>query len=75
MTNHTIELKKTMAQIENYPFQQIHLREEWDKTYREMDHPELQNSPIYHLSKAVGRITMTPHEMAKAYLTDPSLRK
>ena len=75
MTNSDEQARKTLAQIKNYPFQQIHLREEWDQTYRKMDHPDLQNSPIFHLTKAVGRITMTPHEMAKAYLTDPDLRK
>lgn len=64
-----------MDQIKNFPFQQMHLTETWDKSYREMSHPDLETSPIYHLTKAVGRLSMTPQVIAKAYLTQPDLRQ
>ena len=35
-----------------------------------MEHPELQQSPLHYISKVVGKISYTPVELAKAYMTN-----
>jgi hypothetical protein len=40
-----------------------------------MEHPELHKSPLWYLSKAVGKRNLTPPELAKAYLTNPDAYK
>jgi hypothetical protein len=70
LTYDNLEHTRLMKQLDNYPFQQIHLTEAWDQTFREMDHPLLAQSPIYHISKAVGRVSMTPPELVKTFLTN-----
>lgn len=35
-----------------------------------MDHPEIQQSPLYYIAKAIGRINYTPVELTKAYMTN-----
>lgn len=70
-----VEAEATLKQLKNFQYQMPHLTEQWDKTFREMEHPDLHSSPIYYLTSAVGRLSLTPKELAKVYLTDPSLRK
>lgn len=31
-------------------------------------------SPMHYVAKAIGKVSLTTPEMAKAWLTDPSLR-
>lgn len=42
---------------------------------REMEHPDIRKSFLWHLSKAIGKISIAPKELAKQYLTNPSLKK
>ena len=51
-----------------------HLTEKWDTSHRDQSHPDLIRSPLYLLSKAIGRVSITQPELAKAYLTDPGNR-
>jgi hypothetical protein len=50
---------------------EIHLTEDWNHTYLEQEHPEIQSSFLYHISKAIGKRSLAPPELAKQYLTSP----
>ena len=39
-----------------------------------MEHPQIASSPLYHLSKAVGKVSLTPLELTREYLTNPEAR-
>ena len=69
------EIERSMKQIQALPFQQIHLTEKWDQSFREGQHPDLVHTPLYHLSKAIGRVSLTTPELAKAYLSNPANRQ
>jgi len=55
------------------PLKEPHLKEQWDgaTTLREMEHPDIQKSFLWHLSSAIGKQTIAPAEIAKKFLTDP----
>ena len=55
------------------PFKQIHLTEGFQQSFREVEHPEIQQSVMWHLSKVVGKANLAPVEMMKSYLTDPKM--
>eukprot|EP00351_Strombidinopsis_sp_SopsisLIS2011_P005249 CAMPEP_0116872568 /NCGR_PEP_ID=MMETSP0463-20121206/3342_1 /TAXON_ID=181622 /ORGANISM="Strombidinopsis sp, Strain SopsisLIS2011" /LENGTH=168 /DNA_ID=CAMNT_0004512967 /DNA_START=55 /DNA_END=561 /DNA_ORIENTATION=- len=57
------------------PFKEIHLKENWDQSYRDMQHPMLEKSVMSHLSKVVKKNNFTPVEMTKSYLTTPNSKK
>ncbi len=48
------------------------MTEQWDGavTIREMEHPEIKNSFLWHLSSAIKKQTLAPPEIAKKFLTD-----
>lgn len=39
-----------------------------------MPHPHLERSPLHIISKAIGRVSLSPIEMTKDYLTNPNAR-
>ena len=63
-------LQKILA---NMPLKEPHMKEQWDGnvTLREMEHPDIKQSFLWHLSSAVGKQTLAPAELAKKFLTDP----
>ena len=40
-----------------------------------MEHPDIQKSFLWHLSKAIGRINITPPELVKQFLTNPDIKE
>ena len=40
-----------------------------------MSHPAIERSPIHHISKAVGRASLTPIELTREFLTNPQARE
>ena len=69
------EESKVSQQIDSLPFKQIHLNEKWDESHRDQEHPDIQKSLMWHLSKAVGKQSLAPSEMVKHYLSDPSVKQ
>jgi hypothetical protein len=40
-----------------------------------MDHPDLDRHVLFNLSKAVGRVSLSPDELVKSFLTDKDQAK
>lgn len=75
LTFQSEEFDRLLRQVQALPFKEIHLTEKWDETYLKQQHPELHRSVLYHISKAVGRKTFAPPEIAKSYLSNPELAR
>jgi len=67
---------KQVERLQNYDFKHPHCMEKWDKSWRDADvsHERIEQSPLYHLSKAIGRVSISPIELSKEYLTNPASR-
>ncbi len=65
------ETDRLFAQLSNMPQREPHLKEQWDgaASFRDMEHPDLHKSFLSYLSKAIGKSTIAPAEVVKAYLT------
>jgi hypothetical protein len=50
--------------MKNIPYKLPHLVENWDQSWREIDHPDIKKSPLYYISKAIGRVNLAPAELA-----------
>lgn len=74
LTVYQEEYERLQNQLASMPFKEIHLKENWDQSYRDMQHPLLEKSIMHHLSSVVKKQNFTPVEMTKAYLTTPNAR-
>jgi hypothetical protein len=61
------ETERLYEQLSNMPERLPHLTEQWDgaKSFLEMEHPEIAQSFLSHLSKAIGKSSLAPPELAK----------
>lgn len=66
---------RLVNQVKSLPFKEVHLTEPFDKSFRDMEHPDLKSSPLWHLSKAIGKTNITPPELAKQFFTNPEAPK
>jgi hypothetical protein len=62
-------LKRDMKRIDALPYKLPHLTEGFNKSFRDMQHPDLEHSFLHHLSAAVGKVSLTPSELAQHYFT------
>jgi hypothetical protein len=60
---------KLEKQLSNMPKRVPHLTEKWDEPWRTTQHPKLERTPMYYISKAINRHNLAPKELAAAYLT------
>jgi hypothetical protein len=51
-----------------------HFTEDHNQNWRDVDHPELHWSPLYYVAKAIGKVSLTPVELTREYLTNPKAR-
>ena len=61
----------SIKRLENYTYKLPHCSESWEQSWRDVEHPWIEKSPLYHLSKAIGRVSFSPVELTKEYLTNP----
>ena len=73
LTTVSHECDRLQKILVNMPLKEPHMKEQWDGnvTLREMEHPDIKQSFLWHLSSAVGKQTLAPVELAKKFLTDP----
>ena len=69
------KLQQDLKLINSQKFKQIHLTEKWDQSYKETQHPDIAHTPLYYLSKVIGRVDLTIPELTKSYLTNPENRR
>ena len=74
LTQGTETEDKMIERMKNYSYRLPHMSESWEQSWRDTEHPQLQKSPLYHLSKAIGRVSYSPIELTKEYLTNPDMR-
>lgn len=72
---HQAEIQKQAARINSLPFKMPHLTEGFDENWRELEHPDIQQSVMWHLSKVIGKQSLMPKNLLKTYLTDPEAAK
>ena len=75
VTQGSESVEQQIKRLENYSYKFPHLSEKWDTNWRHFSHPLIEKSPLHHLSKAIGRVSISPIELTREYLTNPSMRK
>ena len=66
--------ERMLKQVLQRPYKNLTLTEKWTESHWEHDHPDLVKSPLALITKTIGRVSLTPAELAKAYFTDPDAR-
>lgn len=67
--------EKQIARMENYDYKLPHCSETWTSSWRDTKHPMIEKSPLFYLSKAIGRVNISPVELTQEYLTNPKARE
>ena len=52
-----------------------HFTEDWEENWREVTNPEMEFCPLHFVAHAIGKVSMTPIEMTREYLTNPDMRE
>ena len=65
---------KQIDRLKNYTYKLPHCTESWEKSWRDQSNPAIKKSPLFYISKAIGRASMSPIELTKEYLTNPEAR-
>lgn len=63
------------ARVKNYPYRLPHGQELPEQSWHDVAHPQASKSPLHLISSAIGRVSLSPVEMTKEYLTNPERRE
>ena len=66
--------EKQMERLKNYSYKLPHCTESWAKSWRDQSNPLIEKSPLFQISKAIGKASISPVELTKEYLTNPAAR-
>lgn len=55
--------EKQIERMNNYDYKLPHCSETWTSSWRDTHHPAIEKSPLFYLSKAIGRVSISPVEL------------
>lgn len=64
-----------LERCKNYPYRLLHGQENNDQSWHDIVNPLIEKSPLYQISKAIGRVSLSPVEITREFLTKPERRE
>ena len=64
-----------VERCKNYPYRLLHGLEDNNTSWHDIEHHQIDKSPLSHIGKAIGRVAYSPVEMTREFLTNPARRE